>query len=72
MDTKIADYQNKNLPKEVRLESLRQEIQKGIDAMRAGNFRTCNSTEELNDYLEEIIKEARIEFEAKKKKLKLI
>lgn len=65
MDIKIEDFRNKELPKEVRIESLRQEIQKGIDAMRAGNFRTCQ-VDELDDFMEEIIKEARAEFEARK------
>jgi antitoxin ParD1/3/4 len=49
--------------KRIRLEELRREVQKGIDEMREGRFTTYNSTEEL---AEEIIKEARAEYEARK------
>jgi antitoxin ParD1/3/4 len=49
--------------KRIRLEELRREVQKGIDDMREGRFTTYSSTEEL---AEEIIKEARAEFEARK------
>jgi antitoxin ParD1/3/4 len=49
--------------KRIRVEELRREVQKGIDDMREGRFKTYNSTEEL---AEEIIKEARAEYEARK------
>jgi antitoxin ParD1/3/4 len=49
--------------KRIRMEELRREVQKGIDDMREGRFTTYSSTEEL---AEEIIKEARAEFEARK------
>ena len=52
------------IPKEVRLENLRCEVQKGIDAMRAGDYKTYDSAD---DMMEDIIKEARSEFEAQKK-----
>lgn len=52
------------IPKEVRRENLRHEIQKGIDAMREGNYRSYDSADEM---MEDVIKEARAEFEAKKK-----
>ncbi len=51
------------LSKETRRENLRREIQKGIDAMREGRYKTYNSAEEL---AKDIIKEARAEFEAKR------
>jgi antitoxin ParD1/3/4 len=49
--------------KKILLEELRSEVQKGIDDMREGRFKTYNSTEEL---AEEIIKEARAEYEVRK------
>ena len=52
------------IPKEVRLENLRREVQKGIDDIRQGNYKTYDSAD---DMMEEIISEARAEFEAKKK-----
>ena len=52
------------IPKEVRLENLRREVQKGIDAMLAGDYKTYDSAD---DMMEDIIKEARSEFEAQKK-----
>ncbi len=51
-------------PKQVRLENLRREVQKGIDDIRQGNYKTYDSADEM---MEEIISEARAEFEAKKK-----
>ena len=63
MNIKIEDYKNKELPKEVRIESLRQEIQKGVDAMRAGNYKTYHSADEM---IEDVIKEVRAEFNARK------
>lgn len=49
--------------KNLRRENLRREVQKGIDAMREGRYKTYNSAEEL---AEDVIGEARIEFEARK------
>jgi antitoxin ParD1/3/4 len=49
--------------KKIYLEKLRGEVQKGIDDMREGRFKTYNSTEELAD---EIIKEGRAEYEIRK------
>jgi antitoxin ParD1/3/4 len=51
------------IPREVRRENLRREVQKGIDEIRSGKSRTYNSAEEM---MEDIIREARAEFEAKK------
>jgi hypothetical protein len=53
----------RKIPKPVRLENLRGEIQKGIDAKKEGRFTTYNSADEL---IEDVIKEARAEFEARK------
>jgi antitoxin ParD1/3/4 len=47
-----------------RREELRREVMKGVEQMRNGQYRTYNSAEEL---AEEVIKEARAEFELKKK-----
>ena len=52
------------IPSEIRRENLRHEIQKGIDAIRSGNSRTYGSA---NEMIEDVIKEARDEFEAKNK-----
>ncbi len=49
--------------KELRREELRREVQKGIDDIREGRFKSYNSVEEL---AEDVIREARIEFEARK------
>ncbi len=35
--------------RQIRIEELRREIQKGIDQVRSGNFNTYNSGEELAD-----------------------
>ncbi len=35
--------------RQIRIEELRREVQKGIDQVRAGNFNTYNSGEELAD-----------------------
>ena len=43
------------IPKEVRRENLRREIQKGIDAMREGNYKSYNA-DELDEFFEDIIK----------------
>ena len=47
-----------------RREELRREVMKGVEQMRNGQYRTYSSAEEL---AEEIITEARAEFELKKK-----
>ena len=49
--------------KQLRREELRREVQQGIDAMREGRFKSYSSAEEL---AEDVIREARIEFEARK------
>ena len=46
----------------LRREELRREVQKGIDAMREGRYKSYSSAEEL---AEDVIKEARAEFEQK-------
>lgn len=43
------------LPREVRRENLRREIQKGIDDIREGRYTTYN-VDELDDFVEDIIK----------------
>ena len=54
----------RKIPKHQRIENLRGEIQKGIDAIRQGSYKTYDSADEM---IEDVIKEARAEFEAKKK-----
>ena len=46
----------------LRREELRREVQKGIDAMREGRYKSYSSAEEL---AEDVIGEARAEFEQK-------
>ncbi len=53
----------RKLLRRIRLEELRGEVQKGIDAMKEGRYTTYNSAEEL---VEDVIQEARAEFEARK------
>ncbi|MGI8670103.1 MAG: type II toxin-antitoxin system ParD family antitoxin [Aridibacter sp.] len=38
-----------DLLKQIRIEELRREVQKGVDQVRAGNFNTYNSGKELAD-----------------------
>jgi antitoxin ParD1/3/4 len=59
----LLSLRTRRIPKEVRLENLRREVQKGIDDIQQGNYKTYDSADEM---MEEIIKEARTEFEAKK------
>ena len=49
--------------KNLRRENLRREVQKGIDAMREGRYKTYNSAEEL---AEDVIGEVLAEFVARK------
>ncbi len=49
--------------KKLQVEELRGEVQKGIDAIKQGNSKTYNSADEM---IENIISEARAEFEAGK------
>ena len=42
------------LPREVRRENLRREIQKGIDDIREGRYKTYN-VDQLDDFFEDII-----------------
>ncbi|MCU0240061.1 MAG: hypothetical protein MUC29_11520 [Pyrinomonadaceae bacterium] len=44
-------------------ENVRKEIQKGIDAIRKGNFTSYNSADEM---IEDVINEARKDFESRK------
>lgn len=44
----------RNLPRQVRLKNLRREVQKGIDAIRDGQYTTY-TTDELDNFVEEII-----------------
>ena len=53
----------RKIPKQQRIENLRREVQKGIDAIRQGDFKTYHSADEM---IEDVIKEARAEFKAKK------
>lgn len=59
----LLSLRSRRIPKEIRLENLRREVQKGIDAIHEGNFTTYNSADEM---IEDIIKEAHTEFETKK------
>lgn len=43
------------IPREVRRENLRREVQKGIDAMRAGNYKTYDA-DNLDEFIEDITK----------------
>lgn len=52
-----------NQLREIRREELRREIQKGIDDIREGRFKTYNSADEM---IEDVISEARAEFETRK------
>ncbi len=52
-----------NQLREIRREELRSEIQKGVDAIKEGRFKTYNSADEM---IEDVIGEARAEFEARK------
>lgn len=52
-----------NQLREIRREELRREIQKGVDAIKEGRFKTYNSADEM---IEDVIGEARAEFEARK------
>lgn len=49
--------------RKARREDLRREIQKGIDDIREGRSKTYDSADEM---IEEVISEARAEFEARK------
>lgn len=53
--------------KEARREHIRREVMKGVEQIRNGESRVYNSPEEL---AEDIKREARLEFEAKKKNAK--
>ncbi len=48
--------------REIRREELRREVQKGIDAGREGRFTTYESAEEM---IEDVVREAKAEFEAR-------
>lgn len=50
--------------RQIRRDELRREIQQGIDAGHEGRFTTYNSAEEM---IEDAVREAKAEFEARKK-----
>ncbi len=50
----LLSLRTRRIPKEVRLENLRREVQKGIDDIRQGNYKTYNA-DELDDFIEDII-----------------
>ncbi len=52
-----------NQLRQIRREELRREIQKGVNAIKEGRFKTYNSADEM---IEDVIGEARAEFEARK------
>jgi putative addiction module CopG family antidote len=54
----------KKLSAEERLEKLKSEINKGRDAVKNGKYREYDSADEM---IEDVIKEARAEFEVKQK-----
>lgn len=54
----------KKLSKEERLENLKQKINKGIEDLKNGNYRKYGSADEM---IEDVIKEARAEFETQQK-----
>lgn len=60
----LLSLKMERVSKEERKENLRREIQKGIDAMRQGNYQSYDSAEEM---IEDLIKEANAELEAGKK-----
>lgn len=55
---------SKKIPAEVKLENLKSEIYKGINAVKQKDFQEYDSAEEL---IEEVIIEARAEFRSKNK-----
>ena len=55
---------SKKIPAEVKLENLKSEIYKGINAVKQKNFQEYNTAEEL---IEEVIVEAHAEFNSKNK-----
>ncbi len=57
-------FKESRLPKKIRLENLRREVQKGIDAIKRGNSTTYYSADEM---VEGVIAEARSEFDARKR-----
>ena len=50
----LLSLRTRRIPKEIRLENLRREVQKGIDDMRQGNYKTYNA-DKLDDFIEDII-----------------
>ncbi len=55
--------------REIRREKLRQEIQKGVDDIREGRFKTFSNQKEIDEFIEIIKKEGREKL-AKKSKAK--
>ena len=58
---------SKKLSFEERRKNLRYEIQKGIDEIRNGNFKTYNA-DQLDDLMTEIITEGKARLESKRQK----
>lgn len=51
------------LSRQERIENLRREVQKGIDQIRSGQYKTYDSADKM---MEEIMSEVHAEFEARK------
>ena len=60
----LLEMQTRRIPKEIRMENLRREVMKGVEQIRNGESRVYNSAQDL---VEDIKREARAEFEAKRK-----
>ncbi len=56
-------FEAEEADKAAKRNNLRSEIQKGIDAIREGNYKTYDSADEM---IEDVIREARGEFETRK------
>lgn len=54
--------------KEMRLEDLRREIQKGLDEVKAGRYTEINSEEELREFADNIIKRGKQRLEDRKRR----
>ena len=65
----IREEQRKDERRQQEIEFLRAEIQKGVDDIRAGRFRTFSSQEDIDNFIETIKKEGRAKL-AKKTKSK--
>lgn len=50
----LLSLKSRRIPKKERLENLRREIQKGIDAVRNGDYKTYQA-DQLDEFAEEIL-----------------